>query len=350
MKVVSFAAVVSAVLVAASAGPAAAEGDAYCDYVEGVAAAESALLLSPELFGTFGYIDQPVGSAPEATSNDLRVTAGVQVRLGSMYQGLLTRRRAKADCRRSRALDQVDAGTLRRALDAQAKVLDAALPRAKKILAQADADLRARRASAAEVTATRVRVDALRELATRTRAELEALPAASSGNAGAALGAYHHADAEVEDAEASLRRAEAWQLDLRVGYDQFLDEQDDSPYFAMVSVGFNIGWLFQGGANQRAASARRRMVREQHAAGRANATTARLRAMLEVETRRAEETAALAGDLEQQVEQLRQIGGDAARRFRDTVWFEWVQAKAEHEYYAAHVAGLREVLGEEAAP
>ena len=108
MKVVSSAAVVSAAILAASVGTAAAEGDAYCDYVEGVASAESALLLSPELFGTFGYIDQPIGAAPEATSNDLRVTAGVQVRLGSMYQGLLTRRRAKADCQRSRALDQVD--------------------------------------------------------------------------------------------------------------------------------------------------------------------------------------------------------------------------------------------------
>jgi hypothetical protein len=78
-----------------------------------------------------------------------------------------------------------------------------------------------------------------------------------------------------------------------------------------------------------------------------DATESRLRAVLAIEEKRAEETGALVADLDGQLEALRQVGGDNSRRARQTVWFEWVKVKAEHEFLTAHVASLRQVLGED---
>jgi hypothetical protein len=325
----------------------AAADDGYCDHVQGIASAQSALLLSPELFGSFGYDDQAVAvEAPDGTNNDLRLTAGVRYRLSGAYQGILTRGRAKADCRRHQALGQVQGGATYTALAARARVLDEAMAEAEKALATANEDLAQRRATATDVNATRLRVDELRELTAATHRALDAQPApAVSGQAMAgALDAYYKADAEVEDKEGSLRRAAGWDLQLRFGYDKFLEGQDESPFFAVVSASFNLGWLLQGGGNDRSAAGRRRLVRE---AGRGleDATVARMRALLAIEEKREQETGVLAADLAQQLEALKAIAGGDSRRFRQTVWFEWVKASAEHAYYEAHVASLREVLG-----
>lgn len=331
---------------ALAAAPARAE-DAYCDYVESVAAADAATLLAPELFAAVGYVDQPATvDVPDETSDDVRVTAGVRVGLSRMYQGLVTRKRARADCRRNTALGQVQGETTYRALEARARVLEDALDQAEKILAEADADLDARRQTAQEVFATRLRVDQLREQAAETRRALDELPAPAEGSSMAgALAAYYAADGDVEDADASLRRARAWDLSLRFGYDKFLDDADESPYFAVVQLNVNLGLVFQGRSNARAAEARRRLVREE-AGGQLRATTARLQALLEIEKKREAETAVLVEDLEKQLAALKRLGGDA-RRLRETVWFEWVKARAEHEYFAAHVASLTAILGGE---
>jgi hypothetical protein len=348
------AAALAVALVAAAVAPAGAEpasGDGYCDYVEGVASAESALLFAPELFASYGYLDQPAEvDVPDSRGDDLRITAGVRYRLSGIYQGLLTRGRASADCRRHRALGQVQGETIHRALAARARVLDEALGEAQKMLDEAAADLEQRRASAQDVTATRLRVDELRALAAATRRELAALPAPAAGPPLAtALTAYHAADAEVERHEGRLRRAQAFDLTVRFGYDRFLEnDEDDSPYFALVSVGVNLGWLLQGSGNQRAAAGRRRMVRDGGGAGRFDATVVGLRSALERDRQRQQETGVLVADLERQLAQLRGIGGDSGRRYRQTVWFEWVKLRAEHAYLTARVDSLEGVLGGEA--
>jgi hypothetical protein len=337
----SLAAASAAVTVFAFAA-ATAHADGYCDHVTSVAAAERATLVAPEVFGSFGYVEQPAAAVvPSTTSDDLRLTLGVRYSLGDLYEGAVVKRRADAECRRHRALEQVQAVPAQRALSARARVLDAAMDEASKLLAQADGDMAARRATAQEVMATRLRVDQLRQQAATTHRELDALPAGDGSLAGA-LGAYHGADADVARLDGRLRSAKAWDLSVRVGYDTFLDADDESPYFAVVSASFDLGWILQQPANKRAMAARARMVRDEPGATAAPA----LRALLETETRRAQEAGALVDELERQLAALRRIGGDDGRRFRQTVWFEWVEAKADHAYLDAHVASLREVLGE----
>jgi hypothetical protein len=329
-------------VVFAAPGTALADDDGYCDFVQGTASAESAVLIAPQLFGEFGRIEQPSASQlPTADPGSVRFIGGLRWRLSGIYEGVATRGRAAADCRRHRAFEAVRGETLYRALEARLKVLEAALPEAEKLLAQATADFEARRMTAQEATATRLRVEELRRLAMETRAAMRALPAPGGGNPTGALAAFHRADDDVERHEAKLRRARAVDLSLRVGVDQYLDgaADDRSPVFAVVSLGVNLGLLFQGSGNSRAAAGRRKLVR----AGRDAVSVEATAALADATSRRVEETAALEADLARQVETLSRVGGDDGKRYRLIVWFDLVKVRAEHAYHEAHLAALKQV-------
>jgi len=336
---------VSALPAIAAPGLALADDDGYCDHVQGVASAESAILVAPEIFGQFGRVEQPSSSTlPAADPGGLRFIGGLRWKLSGIYEGVATRGRADADCRRHRAFDQVRSETLYRALEARAKVIEGALPEAEKLLAQSTADLEARRSTVQDATATRLRVEELRRLAMETRAAMRALPAPGSGDPAGALSAFQRADDDIERHDAKLRRARAVDLGLRVGVDQFLDRSaadTSSPYFAVVSLGVNLGLLWQGSGNARAAAGRRKLVRSGRDAISASSTAA----LIETTAQRAADTAALEADLARQVETLSRVGGDDSKRYRQIVWFDWIKVRAEHAYHAAHLAALKQVAG-----
>jgi len=341
------AAVLTVLLLAGGDARAEPSGDGYCDFVQGVAAANSAVLFAPTLYTQFGLVEQSAGAvAPDVNSGGLRLIAGMRVSLDGIYKGLATRDRARADCRRHTALEQVRGETTYQALDARATVLDQALVESEKILKQTASDLEARRTTAQEATATRLRVEELRQLATQTRREMSLLPQ-PSGPLDGALGAFQRADDAVEKFEGKLRRAQAFDVSVRVGFDQFLDRQDGnpSPYFAVVVVGVNLGALFQGAANERAAAGRQRLVRSGRDPIAADASADRVRAQIETLAQRAEEVAALEADLAKQIQTLDRLGGEDSKRYRQTVWFEWIKMKAEEAYLVAHLKALREVMG-----
>ncbi|HWO19380.1 MAG TPA: hypothetical protein VNO30_11410 [Kofleriaceae bacterium] len=325
-----------------TAAPARAD-DGYCDFVQGAASAESAISLAPEVFAQFGQIESPsVVSVSDGSS--LRFLGGVRWSLSGVYEGLVLRARAKADCRRHQAFEHVRGETLYRALEARAKVLEEALPQAEKLLAQATADFEARRSTAQEATATRLRVEELRRTAQETRRAMRELPA-PGGDASGALGAFHRADDDIERHDARLRRARGIDLNVRLGIDQFLEStamgESASGTFAVVSLGVNLGVLFQGSGNARAAAGRRRLVRT----GRDPISVEATNELVEATARRAQDTAALEGDLDRQMEALNRVGGDDSKRFRQILWFDLVKARAERAYHEAHLAALKQVLG-----
>ena len=325
-----------------------AYADGYCDHVEGVAAADATLLMTPEVFGSVGYVEEPQTGGVEG-GDGLRLVAGIRYSLGDFVEASATKKRARADCRRHKALAAVEGVSTYKALSARAAVLEDAMTEADRLLDDANDDLKQHRATAQEVDATRLRVDALRELAADTRAELDKLPQPEEGTSlEGALGDYYRADAEMERQEAKLRSASAWDVNVRVGYDQFVDVADDSPFFAVLSLSVDLGWLVQGKYNKKAAEGRKRAIREEHGAAHTDLTASRLKSLLEREETREQETAVLLEDLEKQLKTLKKLGGDEGKRYREVVWFEYVQTKADHAYYEAHVATLREILGEEA--
>jgi hypothetical protein len=321
--------------------------DGYCDYVSGVANAQAAVQLAPELIGSFGLVEQaPDAVNPSAATKGTRIIAGVRYKLSGIYEGVATRDRAAADCKRHKAFEQVRGETASRAIAARLRVLDSALVEAEKILRTDESDFAARRTTAQEATTTRVRVEELRELAAEDHRQLSTLPPPSEKPLAGALKTYRDADADIETAEAKIRRAQAIDVSVRFGIDSFTDRDTPSPYFAVVQVGLNLGILLQGSANSRAAAGRQKLVQSGRGPG-VEGTVDRLRSTLDIETKRAKETAALVSELERQLEALARIGGEDSKRYKQTVWFEWVKAKAQHAYLETHVDTIREVLGSE---
>jgi len=323
-------------------------GDGYCDYVEGVASAQRALKVAPQVFTELGYIEQSVASTnPDVQGNGLRLLAGLKYQVTGLYEGSVLQDRASADCRRHQALEQVRGETQYRALDARVQVLDAAIAEADKLLATLTADLDARRTTAQEATATRLRVEELRQLSTDTHNQMSALPKpGAGGDLSGALTAFQRADDQVEDAEGKQRWIQAFDVNLRAGLDAFLDRSPNpAPYFAVMTIGINLGALFQGGGNERAAAGRRRLVRSGHDPLAVDATVERLKAIVEAEALRLEQTATLEADLKRQHDTLAKVGSEESKRYRQTVWFDWIKVKAEHAYLDAHLAALKQVLG-----
>ena len=223
-------------------------------------------------------------------------------------------------------------------------MIDDALHETTTLLVQLTADLDAHRTTAQDATATRLRVEELRREACETHRTMSTLPRPSTGDVG--LVAFQQADAEVERRDAQLRRAKAIDVSMRVGVDQFLDGSSAaSPYFAVLAVDLNLGLLFQGSGNRRAAEGRLRYLRSGRDPLSGDATADRLRVLLDTSIRRDQETAALEADLARDLENLDKSSGEESRRYRQVVWFEWIKVRAERAFHQAHAAALKRALG-----
>lgn len=328
----------------AAAGPL---DDGYCDYVEGSAAATAAPLYAPELYGEAGHIEQPAFAvSPVGDAGTLRVIGGVRYSLTNLVAGRAIESRASADCRRHEAQLVLRGAIVARALAARVRVYDDARAEADRIVAQIAADLEARRTTAPEATAMRLRAEQLRTLAATARSELAALPPPDQRPISALLTTYRVADADIEASEARLRTINAFDVSLRVGVDSYFEGPDDrTDYVAVMQVGVNLGALWIGRHNRRAARGRSRYARTGFDSLGVNATVDQLRARMDIEARRLAQVKLLVTDLDQQLGSLAKLGGEASKHYRETLWFDWVQAKADLAYLQAYVGALGEVIG-----
>lgn len=319
--------------------------DGYCDYIEGTAAATAAPLFAPELYGVFGYIEQPTFAfAPEDPSN-LRLIGGVRYSVTNIFAGRAIKSRASADCRRHKAALALRGVTVARALAARIRVYEEARAEAERILAAINADLEANRATRPEATATRLRVEELRALAARARSELAALPQVDQRPIATLLTAYRSADADIEASEGTLRKTTAYDLSVRVGVDRYLEGPSmGTEYIALAQFGVNLSALWIGRHNERAARGRSRYARSGHDPLAAQATVEQLRATIDAQVKRSAEVSELVAHLGQQLETLAKLNGEQNKRFRETIWFDWIEAKAELAYQQAYLEALREML------
>jgi hypothetical protein len=337
------------------------EDDGYCDFVIGTASANAATLVAPELFGQFGHIEQPTFAATVDEPSNLRALAGVRYSLTNIYSGVVTASRARAECRRHNALralrDAADglngveqalrAMPRRRALMARAKVLDAAVPDAERILKRTLAQLDAQQTTAQAALATRMRVEELRALLRATRRELAELPSMPERRALDGLfSAFRAADAEVEKQDGKLRTARAYNFNLRAGIDRYLrGPAQDLRYFAVAELSVNLGALWLGAGNHRSASGRTRYARHQpDLTPRSAIDATQAGAALELDVKAIEQTTALVADLEAQYKVLANASSEDSRRFRETLWFALVKAKADLSYLQEQVQATRELL------
>nr|HEX4314480.1 hypothetical protein [Kofleriaceae bacterium] len=321
--------------------------DGYCQWIQGAADAQADFFVAPNAIASIGYVKEPNAVGNDAVISGARGIAVLSWNLIGIMQSNATKAHADADCQRHQALDRVQGETVYKALKAKIKVYDGALAAADKILEKTIGDVRDHRTTAQEMVATRLRVNELHDLQSDTRQLIEALPRpAKDEQIGGALASYYKYDAAMEEQEGKLRRLQGVQVTVSGGFDEYFDRTDNVPFTALLQVTVNLGVFFQGDANDRAAAGRRTMVREQHQVQLVDTTVAHIQDELKTEKQRADETGALEQDLANQISTIEKIGGDDNLRYRDTVWFDYIKVKAEHAYFAAHVASLQEVLGE----
>jgi hypothetical protein len=334
---------------------------AYCRYVRGVAGSTEALLVSPELFATFGVVsglDDPVSQTalPPAT----RYIFGAQYSLSHLVQGVTQAALADADCERTHTITELHAfveanreGSSKAALTAKLAVLDGAMPHAQEILAWTKAAMDQARATADQLNATQLRVDELRTNLALTRQQLDTLatsPSPPTRPITEIIKAHDDAESNTEKYAARIREAQGWDLQLKGGYDRVSNlNYSSAPLFGLATVTFNIGWLFQGGPDDDAIRARGEAARTEIEGvdDRAVQLITKLRAVQAAEKARLKETETLLADLEGRVKDAQAVGGgDRARLFLDVVWFDLIRVKAEHEYLRVHVQELAQMLGD----
>jgi hypothetical protein len=339
-----------------------AAGEGACEFVRGVAAAEADVLLGPELFGRYGAsnITELATDGNVITADKSRLTLGVNYSLGHLYQGITVRRRGDAECRRERAKAGLDAALYAGtdyakgpALDARAQVLKSVIPEGERLVEAVREDMRKGSATAEELQAAQLRLDALRALATETALERERLPPSAAqppAQPGLAdlLQEFRTADDEVEQIAGRLRGAAAWDLSLRGAYDKIFQTQQNTPFTAMVMVSYNLGGLFQPSANARAREGRSHRAAEDLAGieRRASEVLRQLRAMRSAEQTRVRDVSVLTADLEQQLDAVRKLQTAKVRRFSELLWFELARLRAERTFLEVHVKDIARVLGE----
>jgi hypothetical protein len=335
--------------------------EGYCNYVKGTSDAERALLLAPELFGSGGLIQaggELTGDETSAVGTTQRFTVGAQYNFVGLYQAMLMRRRADDECRmyqaRSRIHTFLQVGPnfgMQAALEARLQVLASALEESANIQAEVDQLVEAHQATVEEQTTLRLRRDLLLTSLAETRRELELLASATDSSERALHGSlreYLRADASIESNNAALRRSAAWGVNVRGGYDQILGYETDMPAFAQVTVSMNLGTLFQGRANRRAAAGRRDWVGGQDQP--LTLALRQIRSAREAGRQRLQEAVALADYLDAHRAEVSAIAGANARKYVTLLWFESVRLRAEEAFLRVHLPELDRFLDDTSNP
>ncbi|MGK4004098.1 hypothetical protein WMF31_15800 [Sorangium sp. So ce1036] len=335
------------------------DAEAYCQLVTGTAGSESALLMSPTLFGQLDVssgLDAP-GDAGSLHAQP-RLSVGASYSAAGLYRAGLLRDRARAECVRHRALSQLNAYIAAfqdvltsGALSAKLAVLTAATPRAQEILSSTKAALEQSLATVDELDGLTLRVHDLLAEVDQTARDLQmargrgAPPTATV----AELKREHDAaDALVERYNAALRRSYAWDVSVQGGYLHVFGARQDIPVFGALRASVNLGMMFQRGHDERAAAGRRRLTASEVGGtrDRVEQVILELTAAHRAEQRRLERTRALLAELEARLRSVEPLTDRRAKIYAQNTWFELVHVKAEIEYLRVHVEELARLLGE----
>ena len=154
------------------------------------------------------------------------------------------------------------------------------------------------------------------------------------------------AESAAQHREAAGRRAKAWDVSVRGGYDQIFGVSSHTPVFGMATLTVNVGALFQGGAERRAEEGRSAWVRGQVEGTdeRASLSLQRLRALRSSERARLAEVETLDKELEERAHTMESMTGERAKAYSRTLWFDQVRVRAERAYLVAHVRELDAAL------
>lgn len=348
-------------LLAAPVAAEEADAEPYCSYVRAVSNSQGALLFFPSLFMDYGEVngnDITTGAGGITSGPPLDcLTIGVRWSLVGIGRGVVDWQRASADCQRYRAESSLARflvdnreQTSPAALDARLSVLRQALPHAQEIVKNLHGAVERAHATVEELQAAELHLEELQSAVLQAETLRAGLPAQRAPllPPHQLLEEHRRADAEVFRYESRQRILSAFDVSLRGGYDRFFGQRDVNPGFVVLSLSLNPAVVYQPFAEAEAARARAGFLRTANDSveQKAELLAQRLRTLLAGERRRMGELRVLLADAEGRLRILEGIEGDKLRRFRESLWFDYVRLRAEDAFVRVHVAELSQSLGQ----
>jgi hypothetical protein len=144
-----------------------------------------------------------------------------------------------------------------------------------------------------------------------------------------------------------MRLTEAFDIQVRGGYDRFFGLRDELPLFGVFSIVLSPAIVVMPSYESDAARAKAHVIAHENDSveQKAQLLESRLRALCVGERRRLGEVRVLLADVEGRIHAIESIESDKLRRFREAMWFDWVKLKAEQEFLRVHTAELAQTLG-----
>lgn len=335
---------------------------AYCEYVQAVADSQAAPLLAPVLFSSIGNSTAELlpSNLSDATvvANRTRFLTGGSFSIGNVQRAYALKRVARADCEQYKVTAGLEAfiqdnneALTSNALEARAQVLREALPHSEEILSRTGKSVEAHSATVQEHHGMQLRRDELLQILEQTDSDMGK---AAKSESLAMLSLPELLQKEValrsrqEVEEGKMRKAGAWEVSVRAGYQRILGAPQTQPFFGTATLSFDLGRLWQAKAEKRASEGFYHWVQEDPVGPsvRSFMLLQHFRAIQKAESQRLRETNALLEDLEQRLESVRQVADRRAESYADYVWFDYIKVKAEHAFLAAHLKDLSIVTGE----
>lgn len=337
----------------ASAGPSAG----WCAWVRAEADADRAYALAPEVYVGAGVVAAATQGGSQADPTTVtetlpRVSTGLRWDVADLRRAAALRDRADAACAAHAAeaelvawLSAADQLGVRDALDARLRVIEETLAGARSRVEEVERRLDLHEATVADLLDARRRLAAVEDARARTEEALDAAaarPPPPPGTLPEALAVAETRAARLARADHALRDARAWNVELRLGYDQVLGAERDLPFVAFLQASFDLGRLVSAAPHGAATAARSRAVRDDRLAERVQALEGALARGLARDRRRLGELAAHRRALATRRDALLRTGlaeGDAARVER-ALWFELRALDADAAHLEAHLAAI----------
>jgi len=334
---------------------------AYCDYAWGATRSSVSQQLYPRLFLSGGVLTgadsvSATGSSGNGSGTLWRLQAGLSYGLADLNEGLALLDRARAEC--ALYLQQSELFAFLARYDgpdsmagalAKIRILEQALPAAEHILDEVRELLLHHQATVEDLNATSLRVDTLRAELGSSRALVAAVSRkhrVSARNVTDLMLSYQSATERVAKSESRVRQSRRFDLAVRAGYDRLFGVRDGVPLSATLTLTISPGALAQPEAEEQAHRGRTgwatRGLEGVH--DRVAVLLARLRAVLEAQTRRGQDTRVLLADLEARYKAVEAIAGDSVRAYRDYLWFDLIRLRAEDAYLRAQLEELYALL------
>lgn len=334
----------------------------YCDYAWGATSSSVSQQLYPRLYLSGGVLTgaesvNVTGSTGSGSGTLWRLQAGLSYGLADLAEGLALRDRARAECMLYRHQSELFAFLARyeepdSVAGALAKihVLQEALPVAERILLEVRDLFLRHQATVEEVNATGLRVDTLRSELGSSRAHVAASARkhrVSAQPVTELMRSYRATVEQVAQSESRVRMSRRFDLALRAGYDQLFGVRYGIPLAATLTFTINPGALLaQPPAEEQAQRGRIGWASFglEGIHDRVAILVSRLRAVLEAQSRRTQETSVLLADLEARYKAVEGMQGDAVRPYRDYLWFDLIRLRAEDAYLRAQMDELGSLL------